>query len=474
MRSEMRSKAIALFTLGVYLLTGSGHALADYACGQDLDGDGFADGQGETALCLGTGGGWFCPVGAVACSHTQSAPVCPPGGTFSPDLDVCLADATPSCPAGYTYQPLEDRCAADFSCPQGTTYDPEGDLCLGEETCPLGAQYPCVGAPGASRCSPNVCIDLSEPGNELMELPEEDAMYQNDGEFDEDGNCLGQLYIFSGKATRCRPPGVTVGYLNDCCDNDAQALSDPTTGSRVTTMVNAAKRSYEVAKVAYYSYQIASGAMTAVQGAGGAVAIVNTATGATVATFGSGSAIGAGVVAAEGAVAGGATASGAVSAGLQSYAGALINPGTIAVSVAVMVAMKVLFGGGCDQRDVETALLNDSDYCVYLGSVCEKRWAMVGCVQRSRRFCCFNSRMARIIHEQGRPQLKAFGPDGGWGDKKNPNCRGFTPEEFQQLDFAKIDLSEYFGDITRDMSQKIQGTQDRIQQGIQRHYEQVR
>ena len=474
MRSGMCSRAVALLALCCYLLAGPGHALADFVCGKDLDGDGYADGEGETALCLPMGSDWFCPVGAVDCTPQHSEPACPPGGTPDSERGVCQTAYSGSCPSGYAYQPSEDRCEAAILCPEGMTFDAERKLCQGADVCPLGGQYACVGEQGASRCSSNICIDLSVPDNEILELPEEDVVYQDDGPVDEAGNCLGELYIFSGKATRCRPPGVTVGYLYDWCDNDAQALSDATTGSRITSMVTAAKRSYEVARVAYYSYQIATGAMTAVEGAGGVIALANTATGATVATFGSGSAIGAGVMAAEGAVAGGATASSAVGAGLQSYASALLNPATIAVSVAVMVAMKVLFGGGCDQKDVETALLDDSDYCVYLGTVCEKKWPMVGCVQRAKRFCCFNSKMARIIHEQGRPQLKVFGPDGGWGDLKNPNCRGFTPEEFQQLDFAKIDLSEYFGDITRDMSRKVQEAQGRIQQGIQRHYEQIR
>ncbi len=79
--------------------------------------------------------------------------------------------------------------------------------------------------------------------------------------------------------------------------------------------------------------------------------------------------------------------------------------------------------------------------------------------------------MARIVAEQGRPQLKAFGPSGGWGTAEDPNCRGFTPEEFQQLDFSKIDLTEYFGDIMDGMNQNVQDAQQRIQQGIQNHYQ---
>ena len=35
-------------------------------------------------------------------------------------------------------------------------------------------------------------------------------------------------------------------------------------------------------------------------------------------------------------------------------------------------------------------------------------------------------------------------------------CRGFTPEEFQALDFSKIDLSEYYADIEARAQSSIQ------------------
>lgn len=75
--------------------------------------------------------------------------------------------------------------------------------------------------------------------------------------------------------------------------------------------------------------------------------------------------------------------------------------------------------------------------------------------------------MARIIHEQGRPQLHAFQPDGAWGTPAQPNCRGFSPDEFQALDFSKIDLSEYFDDVQKDLATKIQGSQQTIMENIQ-------
>lgn len=391
---------------------------------------------------------------------------------FSPDLDICVSNAQHDCPTGYAYTGLPvSKCEAVISCPGGP-YNPERNQCEDKDACPLGSQYPCLGEQGSSQCSPNPCFDLAAPGNDMTELPPEDPMLQNDGGVDANGNCLGQIYIFSGKATRCRPPGATVGYANDCCDSDEPALTDSTTGPRINQVVTAIQTVYEVAQVGYYAYQISTGAMAAVE-VGGQVMVYNMATGSIAATYASGTATASGVVAAQGAAAAGATSGGAVSAGLSSYAGALLNPTTIAVAIVVMVVMKVLFGNGCDQRDIESSLLDDSGYCIYLGKVCERKWPMVGCVQRAKRFCCFNSKMARIVQEQGRPQLKSFGQDGGWGSAENPNCRGFTPEEFQQLDFSLIDLTEYFGEIQKDMTQKIQDAQSAVQEKIQQHYQQI-
>jgi conjugal transfer mating pair stabilization protein TraN len=73
---------------------------------------------------------------------------------------------------------------------------------------------------------------------------------------------------------------------------------------------------------------------------------------------------------------------------------------------------------------------------------------------QNRGHCCFNTKLGRIIQEQGRPQLKAFNAI-GWGTPKNPYCRGFT-EEFQALDFSRMDLSEYYADVEARAQSEIQ------------------
>lgn len=76
--------------------------------------------------------------------------------------------------------------------------------------------------------------------------------------------------------------------------------------------------------------------------------------------------------------------------------------------------------------------------CHKVGTYCSEKWPVIGCVQNKETYCCFSSPLARTMHEGGRPQLGI-----SWGTPENPSCRGFTIEEFQKIDFSKIDFSEW-------------------------------
>ena len=64
------------------------------------------------------------------------------------------------------------------------------------------------------------------------------------------------------------------------------------------------------------------------------------------------------------------------------------------------------------------------------------------CVRKKSHYCCFGSKLSRIFHEQGRPQI-----DKGWGSAENPDCSSFNINDFSRLDFSKMDLSEAFAEI---------------------------
>ncbi len=128
----------------------------------------------------------------------------------------------------------------------------------------------------------------------------------------------------------------------------------------------------------------------------------------------------------------------------------------------------------CDKEDALTDEDVASGLCQSIGSYCAIKVPLIGlCLERKEVYCCFNSLLGRIIQQQGRPQLADFGYLGDWGTPTNPNCRGFTPTEFQMIDFDKINLSEYFGQVEQTLATQEAPMQQKIQQGITSFYNQV-
>ncbi|NBW75746.1 MAG: conjugal transfer protein TraN [Sphingomonadaceae bacterium] len=87
-----------------------------------------------------------------------------------------------------------------------------------------------------------------------------------------------------------------------------------------------------------------------------------------------------------------------------------------------------------DQKD-------DAGLCHKLGTYCSS--SILGiCVTRKDAYCCFESKISRILQEQGRPQIGK-----PWGTPKNGTCEGFTIFEFQQLDLSIMDFSEVYAEF---------------------------
>ena len=100
----------------------------------------------------------------------------------------------------------------------------------------------------------------------------------------------------------------------------------------------------------------------------------------------------------------------------------------------------------CSESEKVLGEKRGAGMCHYLGSYKDNSLFP----NRYDSYCCFNSKLARIIHEQGRPYVPL-----AWGSAKSPVCRGFTPEELQQIDFGKIDFSEFFADALANANQAI-------------------
>lgn len=436
---------------------------------------------------------------------------CSLNGTQYDTQEQCTTSCYSGCPSGGIFNPTTGKCEATATCQTGTL---QAEGCFTGYGCPLG-QYQCQNVNGTWMCSPYQCITSSQLQDEGDVIP---SGYDDDGPRDEQGNCLGTIYIFNGKGMRCRKSGVQTGFHN-CCNESQGKLYDSTgsTGGGLGAIKNIAEILYGVysaINVGQIASQLATngassiaitmqnGVVTRVVIPGygtvtgqQAQSLVNglmqngnlqylgqsgnevfarvvsggadTATAGTMSDFLKNSGIANSVVSlATSMLIQDPVLSSAVNVAAQSVLWAFGYTSPLGLATAVIGLATNLFMKRCDKQDIITSTFKESGYCHEVGEYCIKKWPLVGCVQKAKGFCCFNSKLARIIHEQGRPQLVGFGIN-SWGSPKNPNCRGFLPEEFQALDFNKIDLSEYIQDIQRNIRQNLA---PQLQQQIQQSW----
>lgn len=166
-----------------------------------------------------------------------------------------------------------------------------------------------------------------------------------------------------------------------------------------------------------------NGANTGFTGVGGALGY---AAGATAGTYVGG---GAYAVATNGAT-GTATFSG-------SGAAAICTPCIVAMLV-VMIIMAFL---ACDVTEIKTTLKMGAGICHYGGSYCSANF-LGSCVTTRQNYCCFNSKLALIIQEQGRPQIGK-----PWGSPQALDCSGYTIPQLGTLDFSKMDFSAFYASV---------------------------
>jgi len=273
----------------------------------------------------------FCPSGypfhdsSNECIKPQ--PDCPHPAQYDSGLKKCVDPRDPiyACPTTYSYNPTFKDCSTYPIC-EGGAYRPLTKDCWDNSwACPYGQDRPCVPFQGKQQCSKFDCINLNS--STPIGTPDGANDKKDDGQIDDSGDCLGQIYIYNGQDNRCRSGGITLTG-GSCCKED-------------------------------------------------------------------------------------------------DYAMGLLK---------------------CTPSEVSLMKVRNNGVCHEIGEYCSKEInLMFGkvCVEKSRRFCCFNSKLARIIHQQGRSQIDGL----DWGTADSPNCRGFTPEEFEKLNFNEIDLAEFIKDI---------------------------
>lgn len=112
----------------------------------------------------------------------------------------------------------------------------------------------------------------------------------------------------------------------------------------------------------------------------------------------------------------------------------------LAFQLVLMFVQEVLTCS-MDQPEQMLALRRGANLCNYVGSYCSKK-ILGWCYERKQGYCCYNSKLAKIINTQGRAQLGK-----SYGSPQSPDCSGFSPTELASLDFSLMDMSEFYAEI---------------------------
>lgn len=123
---------------------------------------------------------------------------------------------------------------------------------------------------------------------------------------------------------------------------------------------------------------------------------------------------------------------------------------------------------GCSEGEKQLAKMREQGLCHLIGTYCDKK-VLKKCVRKKTSFCCFSSKLARILQEQGRSQLGI-----GWGDERNPVCRALSVEELARIDLSKIDFSEIFSDLMKKYkAPNVKGLQEKTVEKIKENLQPI-
>jgi len=96
----------------------------------------------------------------------------------------------------------------------------------------------------------------------------------------------------------------------------------------------------------------------------------------------------------------------------------------------------------CSTEEKALGKAKEKKLTISVGEFCSKKVLGV-CLEKKRGYCQFDSKLAQIVQQQGRNgQLHI-----GFGGASSPDCRGITQTELQQIQFDKLDFSNFYEDL---------------------------
>ena len=122
-----------------------------------------------------------------------------------------------------------------------------------------------------------------------------------------------------------------------------------------------------------------------------------------------------------------------VAAGAAALAG---GPAAIAAFATPFLTMFT-----CSQSEMQLDIKDRMGFCHKVGTYCSS--SLLGiCRTKRSAYCCFESKLSRVLAQQGRIQLGK-----PWGPPRTEQCDGFTIEAFASLDLSLMDFTEVYADF---------------------------
>ena len=129
--------------------------------------------------------------------------------------------------------------------------------------------------------------------------------------------------------------------------------------------------------------------------------------------------------------------------GLNATAQTILSTVATAYSVYVITSMLIDILLACSDNELKLGVSKAIKATHKVGTYCDDEFLGM-CLQEKTSYCEFSSPLSRIMNEEIRKQTGR-----GWGSAEKPDCKGFTVEELQDVDFDALDLSEWTGMLSQ-------------------------
>ena len=121
----------------------------------------------------------------------------------------------------------------------------------------------------------------------------------------------------------------------------------------------------------------------------------------------------------------------------------------------------------CKSDEIALAEMRENGLCHYVGTYPET-FCDLWKSRDEHVFCCFGSKLSRILQENARAQLRI-----GWNEPKHASCRGLSLDEIAHLDFTRMNFSELYADYEKKLpasfQSKLESLENKVKEKVKQH-----